>query len=251
MTIIHNNTELSNNQQAMWINKLKNLKKLLLDLIFPCHCLGCGREGVFLCPNCLVSIPLLSQQICPSCRQSSPSGSRHPSCSGSLDGIIIASSYRHPLLSQAIKQFKYKGIFSLGKDLAQLLIACLERAPQQVAYFTDHRFILVPLPLTRRKLVRRGYNQTAILGREVCSHFSWPWQTDLLTKVRATPSQTRLTAEQRIENVRHSFRATQARNKNILIVDDIFTTGATLQEAARCLKEQGAKKVWGLVLAQG
>ena len=221
----------------MWINKVHDF---LIDLIFPCHCLGCGRAGSFICKDCLDRVPLLNRLIYPDER-------------ANLNGIIIATDYRHFLVAKAIKYLKYKPYLRpLGKKLSLLLIRALERFPWCVDYFSKNKFILVPLPLTRKKLAGRGFNQAELLAKEVSTKFGWPLAPEILKKIKNTPSQTDLTRQERKINVKGAFKANQSlQEKNIILVDDIFTTGATLEEAARVLRQAGAKEIWGLVLAKG
>ncbi|MCD6471022.1 ComF family protein [bacterium] len=235
-------------------NKIKKIKNLFLDLLFPIECLSCGKEGYFLCPDCLEKIPFVDKFTCPVCGKPSLYGQTHQICrrKTSLDGLVYATSYKNETINKAIKQFKYNSIKNLGKPLARLMIKFIENSGLK-NFFAKNNFILIPIPLFFLKQKNRGFNQSEVLADEIANYFNWPIEKDLLKRTKPTRSQTELTKGQRSKNVLNAFKVKNKiglLNKNIILVDDVFTTGATLNEAAKVLKESGVNKVWGLTLAK-
>ncbi len=239
----------------MWIKNINKISRFLLNIFFPINCLGCGKQGFFICPECWAAIPLLAQSVCPACRKPSPTGKTCPNCQSSLSGIIIATDYRYPLIQKAIKSLKYSPfISSLASDLARLLVKVIKQSPERITYFNQNNFVLMPTPLAKRKLAERGFNQAELIAREITDKFGWPLKTKILQRVKETKSQTGLGKKERKLNVNNAFKIKDkglVKNKNIILLDDIFTTGATLEEAAKTLQQAGAKEIWALVLAKG
>ncbi len=239
----------------MWIK----LKKFILDILFPIHCLGCGLEKRLICQNCLNKIPLPPQFF-------QPDLPRH------IDKLLVALDYHHPLVKKIVKILKYPPYASyLSKDLGQLLIKYLqslsptsppllqnkikEEAGGITFYLTENNFVLVPIPLSKKKLAFRGFNQAELIAKELSQKFNWPLNPKLLKKTKSTPSQTGLNFSQRRINVKNTFAVNNSfRNaapKNIILVDDIVTTGATLEQAGKILRQAGAEKIWAIILAKG
>jgi ComF family protein len=133
----------------------------------------------------------------------------------------------------------------MGDALAQLMIASLEKLNWPVDIVTS-----VPLGLVR--LAERGYNQATLLARPIALYQNLPFSTNILSRVRETKTQVGLTIKQRQENMDGAFKADakKAKGKNVLVVDDVATSGATLNACAKALLEAGAGKVYGFTLAR-
>ena len=215
------------------------IKNFFLDLLFPVYCLGCNQKKSFICQKCIDKIPLCSP------------GFYHGK-SYSLDKLLIAVNYHHPLIKKAIHRFKYfPYIHSLAKNLAALLIKLVKNSPQTISYLSKNNFVLIPVPLASRKLAQRGFNQAEALAKELSQKFNWPLNAKLLKKTKNTRSQTKLNYKERKRNIKNVFTVLDTEcPKNIILVDDIFTTGVTLQETAKTLRRAGAKKIWAIVLAK-
>ncbi len=220
---------------------LAKLKNFLIDLLFPIECLGCQTEGVWLCPNCAREL-----------KCGSPEKLELPA----LDNIFIAGDYEDPLLAGLIKKFKYNFITALGQPLAdflsfywsgQLGLACLK---PEISFPAD--LIVMPIPLSQKRLRWRGFNQAEILARELAANFSYELSLELTRTKHGRPQAT-LNGSERTDNIKGAFAYTgpQLDSRSVIIIDDVATTGATLNEAALVLKAQGADKVYGLVLAKG
>ena len=239
-------------------NILSSIKTFLKDTFFPQFCIICGKEGSYLCEECLSLIPIEENQYCPFCSPQKivldgRTCPRHRKIKN-LDGLFCATTYHNSIVKKAIHSFKYEPfIKALAKPLSSLIIAHLELLEKDKNDFQD--FIIIPVPLYRTKLRRRGFNQAEELAKEIAKYLNIPLFTKILTKYRDTPSQTKFTKEERQKNIKNSFGVNSSnhslKNKKILLIDDVFTTGATMEECARVLKKQGnAKEVWGMVVAR-
>jgi len=227
---------------------LQKLKNSVLDIIFPVRCVACGSEGEWFCENCISKIQLNEKQSCPVCWKVSPEGKVCDSCESPLDGLWVAASYeKNPELAKAVKTFKYKFSDNLVKNLGEILVQS----------FLDKDYIeeqlVTFIPLHRRRLSWRGFNQAELLAKKVAKNLNIPLQ-DLLVRQKNTPQQAKLSREKRLHNLRGAFALSpefSAQDKMVILVDDISSTGTTLLEAAKVLKKAGVKEVWGLVLARG
>lgn len=215
---------------------LPKIKEFIFDLLFPKFCLNCGREGSYLCPDCFSLIDI---------------GEREYHFSKNLNGLYCPASYNNFIIKKIINQFKYDPfIKELSKPLSSLIVAYLINLDK--INFQD--FILVPIPLHKKKLKRRGFNQAEEIAKELSKFLKIPLSNDVLIKTKQTPAQVELKKEEREKNIKGVFFCQKpeiVRERKILLVDDIFTTGSTLEENARLLKEAGAKEIWGIVAASG
>ncbi|MCK4368341.1 MAG: ComF family protein [Dehalococcoidales bacterium] len=221
---------------------------MALDLLFPRWCVGCGREGDFICPSCLKSLPRIMPPLCPKCGRPQSSVMLCPGCLGwqaEIDGI--RSPFRFDgAIRQAIHELKYRNLRALAVLLAQLLDDYLAISPVPGE-------VLVPVPLHQKRLRERGYNQSRLLAQELGKLTNLPVVDDCLIRQRHAPPQARTpTVDERRSNVADAFscRDRRLQDKQVLLIDDVSTSGATLDACARVLKEAGATSVWGLVLAR-
>lgn len=228
--------------------KLTKLKGIALDLLFPRWCVGCGREGDFVCPTCLKSLPRIHPPLCPRCGQPQLNAVVCPACVGwpaAIDGIRAPFRF-DGAVRQAIHELKYNGVREIASLLGRWLGDYLEANPLP----TD---ILVPVPLHRQRLRERGYNQSRLLALELSRISVLPLDEDCLVRERHSPPQARTpNVDERRTNVADAFscRDRSLEGRSVLLIDDVATSGATLDACARALKESGASSVWGLVLAK-
>jgi len=199
--------------------------KNILAVLFPQKCLGCKKENEILCSDCLLKIN----------RPDTPY----------LNGVHIASNYQDAVLKKSLWMLKYRGVKQLAKPLAELI---RERIWKKLE---TENWLVVPVPLSKNKLRHRGYNQAEMIAREL----SYNVRADILFKKFHTKSQVEVkNKEERLANIIGSFEVRNPetiRGKKIILIDDVFTTGATLREAKKVLKQAGAKKVVGIVVARG
>lgn len=234
---------------------MKNLisfKNFLLDILFPIECLSCEKEGKWICGKCLLKIKRIQKKYCPACDSPTAHGefcSRHKN-EFRLNGLIAPFDYKNPLLEKAIKTYKYRFVKDLSAPLGLLLSLELRKH-----YYFFKNPLLVPVPLHPRKEKWRGFNQAKLLAQKISENRNIPVQ-DFLKRTRYTLPQVDLKKEIREKNVSNAFGFIPAPNinledKTLILVDDIATTVSTLEECAKILYSNGAREIWGLVLARG
>ena len=219
-----------------------------LDFVFPRWCVGCGRGGDFICPACRRLLVRINPPLCPRCGRPQASGILCPGCvnwPASIDGI--RSPFRFDgVIRQAVYQLKYRNIRALAKPLAHFLHEYLMANPLPAD-------VIVPVPLHPKRLRERGYNQSGLLAKELGKLAGMPLIDGLLLRQRQTSPQARTAnVAERQKNVAGAFvcSAGGLAEKSVLLIDDVATSGATLDAAAAALKDAGATEVWGLVLAR-
>jgi ComF family protein len=161
-----------------------------------------------------------------------------------IDGIR-AVGFLEGSLQTAIHRFKYSNVRPLAVPLGRLASQYLEENPLPVK-------IIVPVPLHSHRLRDRGYNQSELVAKQLGSTTGMRVVTNVLLRVRSTIPQVGLRADQRRENVKGAFRCadTSLKGQDVLLVDDVCTTGATLEACSVALQQAGASHVWGLALAR-
>ena len=228
--------------------QLEKLKSGVLDFVFPQSCVGCGKEGNFLCPSCRRQLPRIMPPLCPKCGRPQPSGIVCPSCVGwqaSVDGIRSPFRFEEAI-RKAIHQLKYQNIRALAKPLAELLSDYLVANPVPGE-------VLVPVPLHKKRLRERGYNQSSLLAKELGKLRGLPVVDNCLIRQKhASPQARTSSVEERRSNVAGAFicRDSRLSGKQVLLIDDVSTSGATIDACAAALKAAGAASVWGLALAR-
>ena len=239
---------------------IKQLGRLIIDILFPKECLRCGQPEEWLCPRCLNKIKYNLVDECVVCRQANPFGRTHNHCrpKSRLDGMIAAGQEDDKLLHDLIYKYKYNFIKDLANPLAQTLINKILRLKQDGMEILFSRLIVAPVPLHPKRLRWRGFNQAALLGQTVAEIFDWQFSNNLIIRQKYTKPQMKLKRSRRLANTKGAFTGAKIdgisfnlSGKNVLLVDDILTTGATMNECAKILKAGGAGQVWGLVLSRG
>ncbi len=231
----------------------------LLDFFFPRRCLFCGQimenlKRLAVCPSCLARLIFFSAPQCPQCGIgfSSPDTPEHlcARCLQEKFNFTLARSLGpyEGLMVELVSRFKYQGATYLAEPLGMLL------ADLQDEYFSFSNIeILIPVPLHPRRLRERGFNQSLLLARVISRLKKIPLAFHLLERVRYTLPQTQLSGSEREKNVQQAFRVRPNHflaGKKALLIDDVFTSGATVGECARVLKEAGAREVQVLTLAR-
>ncbi|GIW61156.1 MAG: competence protein F [Patescibacteria group bacterium] len=222
------------------------------SIFFPKKCIGCGIFGAYLCSNCFSRIEFTVSSVCAVCSKPSLDGRTHPFCKGryDIDGVIAGVVYKG-IIKRLLYQFKFKPyLFDLRATIADLFYESLIQHEVFMQIEKDNA-IFSPIPLHQRKLQIRGYNQAELLARDLAERFLLPVKT-LLKRKKETTSQVGKTRKERRINLQGAFEINcEIDEKNIFLVDDVVTSGATLNEAAKTLKKAGAEKVWGLAFAHG
>lgn len=222
-----------------------------IDLVFPPRCASCGRAGARICADCAQLVTPAPATVCQRCgrMQAMPSAT----CAQCADAdyplhrVRAAALHLSPL-REWIHLLKYEGRRDLGAPLARYLTATLD-APDWAA-FCAQLDAVAPVPLHDARRRARGYNQAELLAAGLCRQRRLPLRTDLLRRTKLTDSQVGLNAVERRANVDGAFHAAPAcRGLRLLLVDDVYTTGATLRACAHAARAAGAAEVYALALA--
>ena len=233
-----------------WIDRLKNAA---LDLLFPPHCAVCQCFGAWLCADCLGEIEAIEPPVCQYCGVPLDDGGRTAVCGRcqdspiQLDGIRSYAIHSGPL-RKAIHQFKYEDLRALAGLLGQLMAdGWYALAPPDLVLDA-----IVPVPLHRKRERQRGYNQAALLARELGAGLQLPVIEDAVVRSRATAPQVDLNAKERHANVGDACvcRDRGLAGKRVLLVDDVCTSGATLESVCLALRGVGVTSVWACTLTR-
>lgn len=224
---------------------------LFLDLLFPVICQDCGLEGQYLCTPCQTKIKPPWPR-CLKCDKPSLAGSVHEACRSetlALSGLMVASNYENEAVRKLIWHLKYRSMQDIGQVLGMLL----------ADYFVEQDFLdyfagalVVPVPLHQSRLRERGFNQAELVARDFAKRLSLECQP-ILRKVRKTKNQVDLEKRERLQNMMNAFSLISPlglEERKIILIDDVATTGTTLNECAKVLRSAGAGEIWGLVVAR-
>lgn len=251
---------------------MQNFQKILealSDFLFPAECTFCknflGEERILnFCKNCWRKVELIEDSVCCCCGKPFPSHNVSETapgftCENCRKGLYHFNKARavgkyQGVLKEAIYQFKYeptrvgRGKPGLGKHLAKLMIHHL---PPDLNLTTFD--VIIPVPLHKSRKRWRGFNQSEILGRFLGRHYRIPLDTHHLYRIKETRPQVELTGKERIGNVQGAFKVQRAKDlegKKVVLVDDVFTTGSTVNESSRILKKVGVREILVLTLAR-
>ncbi|OGI60611.1 hypothetical protein A2641_00720 [Candidatus Nomurabacteria bacterium RIFCSPHIGHO2_01_FULL_37_25] len=226
----------------------------ILNIVFPVKCVSCGKNESDFCIKCLSDSP--------------PAERENP------EWIFSLYDYRHPPIKKALWLLKYKGKKRLTKSFAEVIYEkILEELSDLSIMENFNNIILIPIPLSRKRMRERGYNQAELICRELVKinnlrrgsevdtasstgSVNLKLENDILIKIKETERQARIeNRKKRLENILGSFSVKNEEqnkkliNRNIILIDDITTTGATLNEARKILKKAGARKVIAFTVA--
>jgi ComF family protein len=231
----------------------------LLDMLYPRSCIGCGecapKPFHFICWECWSDTAKILPPFCALCGDPVAGSIEHDficySCSAekpSFDGARSAARY-DGVVGEALRMLKYEQALWVAPDIAALLETCLNAEyPGQTFDF------VVPVPLHHVRRRERGYNQSALLARELGNRIRCKVAPGLLRRIRPTATQTNLTAPQRLSNVKNAFQCRRRKwlaGRRVLLVDDVMTTGATVNACSKALKKGGAVSVHVITAARG
>ncbi|MBT4121024.1 MAG: ComF family protein [Candidatus Magasanikbacteria bacterium] len=228
---------------------IKEVLNLIKDYIFPVYCLGCREEGEWLCEKCFHKIDITGVFCCPACHKNTQVGDYCMGCNEnlSLDSIFAITAYKEEgLIGKVIQTLKY----SYAEDVLSAIEELVSSFIKQNKGLFSKIDLVVPVPLHKKRFVERGFNQAKLIAEVVAHEIEKPCR-EIVTRNRHTLQQAKLGREDRLKNVSSAFFVQGGLNENILLIDDVFTTGTTLQECAKALKEGGAKKVIGFTVARG
>ena len=237
---------------------LRAAGEALLSLFFPPHCAVCGGDtvgGVHLCAKCGEGAQRIEAPFCQQCSQpfeGETAGSF--TCSNCSDrrfhfDCAVAPYLSRKVVREFIHSFKYEGRYHLRHQLAEWAAAGLE--DERIRAQSFDAFVPVPLHSTRRR--EREFNQAEVIAELLARRAGVPVR-NAIQRIRYTTTQTRLDRHERMENLRGAFRVRHpatVQDRHLIIVDDVFTTGSTVEECARVLREAGAASVRALTVARG
>jgi competence protein ComFC len=208
------------------------LREHLLDLFFPSHCVCCDKIGFLLCGDCQEVITALG------------TGLDINAESDLISGIISIGPFQNEALKEAIHRYKYENVFALAPVFSRLLA-------KKIAGGRISFDLIAFVPSTKKRVTWRGYNQAELIAKELSLSFKKSLVVGLV-KTKETKTQVGLPKKKRQKNLSSAFRYTgrPLAGKNILLVDDVSTTGATLSECAKALRIKGAGNIWGAVIGR-
>jgi len=227
---------------------IKKIYKLILDLIFPCSCLNCKKEGEWLCRDCLKAIKPYQNQSCAICGKRSVTNPC-PFCQKEtkIKKLIIRASYDQKIVADLVHIYKYNFAQEIGEILTKLIL-------EQTKIKNLSGFTFVPVPLHKKRFSWREFNQATLIAQHLSNTLKLPLKTNLLIRTKNTKPQAQIKdVQKRRANIKGAFKANPKKNlpARVILVDDIGTTFGTLSECARQLHKAGVKEIWGLVFAKG
>lgn len=224
----------------------------ILDLIFPIKCLDCGKEGDWLCDKCFKKIKFQENQLCPVCHKQEKNGRLCPACrrQKSIDALLIACHYQDEIVQKIIHFLKYRYVRGLRPLFGRMLAEFISRNN----FGPFQNFFILPIPLHKKRERFRGFNQAEIIAEELAKIIKIPVNKNILRRSKHTSAQANLKAKQRSKNIKNAFvlaSGLEIMGKSAILIDDVYTTGSTMNEAAGVLKKAGVKEIIGFVIAKG
>ncbi len=222
------------------------LSDSIVEAVYPYHCI-CGKWGTILCPTCSQNVEIINTEVCPICKKLSPHGQTCPGCRqhSNLTGVMVLGSH-DGVLKTLIWKYKYGPIKAITPVFGDMLYK------QYGEFLKKKRPLITSVPTSPVRLSQRGYNQAAELGDYLAQKAGLIY-LEALARPKDTLHQVGLTRKERLANAPGSILDAghaAGMNKRILVVDDVYTTGATLEECAKILRQQGYREVWGMVLSR-
>lgn len=226
---------------------------VLKQILFPSSCVSCGRWDSLLCEQCEHQISYVIQQHCPGCRATSIAGYTHGACrrKSNLDGLYSICWFREPIRS-LINSYKYGSyIVSLESVISNVIQSAWIDIDE--AWWSDT--LLIPVPLHTRRQRDRGFNQAERIAEMMAGIVDCPLDTNILQRVRYTTKQSRLSRVQRKQNVSSAFVINKdlvsIEYQSIVLVDDVYTSGSTLEACAKALRTCYTGCIYGFTFARG
>jgi ComF family protein len=212
---------------------------LILDLLFPRLCLGCNKKGEYICGSCLKSQQILIPKF--------TTDKIH-------EGTVNIFKY-HSVIRKAIVELKYKFVTDLADNLADICSCAVKNNfPHILEYWQKNNFVLIPIPLFISRFNWRGFNQSLLLASKISSNLNLKFLPDVLTRSVFTKPQVKLKKKSaRYKNIQNAFSLSvkpQLIPKNIILFDDVYTTGSTLNSAFNAFKTCGLDHCWFLTIAR-
>ena len=229
------------------MNIMKAMLKDIAGVLFPELCLSCSKNHKshvsLFCTNCLAAFPFTDHFDI----KQNPVTLHLAGRVAIEHGAALLTFRKGGIVQRIIHQLKYQGRYEIGDALGKMAAVRY----QQSSIFKQPD-IIIPVPVHPKKIKVRGYNQSAVLGKSVGRYLGVECNDEILIKIKETESQTGKSRTERVENVANGFTLTKPgliENKHVLVVDDVITTGATLEACCHCMYDAGASKISVLCLA--
>lgn len=227
---------------------------MLFDLLFPKTCLSCGKWGVYICLDCQRKLVYIQKEACFYCKKSSFLGLTHQLCrrKNGIDGVL-SLIYYNPTAKKIIKGIKYRLVKNAFNEI--LLINSWDKVEKYYTFKKIFNNCLVqPIPLHQKKLLQRGFNQSQLFAQYYSHLLGYP-TADVLWRVKETLPQAQISSGlDRYKNIQNAFSVknnSKVFGQDIILVDDVITSGHTTKEATNELKKHGARNVFVFTFAQG
>lgn len=228
-----------------------NLLGTVLNIIYPPKCMFCrrlmgGSDKELICESCSGAMRIIDGLVCEKCGAPLKEGVICASCRSAAHEFDKGFSVLRydEFVKDAIYRFKYGGRTNYAKPFGDLMAAQMDRYGYLSADF------LIPVPLHKKRQKKRGYNQAELLADVLSLHSKIPVRPDILLRIKETAPQSKLNFTARRRNLNGAFALSEAsqngaclKDKTVMLIDDIFTTGSTVDECSRILKMNGAEKV--------
>jgi len=238
------------------MNYPQRLFKFILDAVFPIQCIGCGVYDTYFCDLCLATIKVRKDFECVGCKRPAAEGNTCVNCRKDfkIGRLFVAADYNDKLIKKALKLIKYNFIKDLSEPLMAMIGIYTENLSSQIGFdvFAGNP-LLIPVPLHKKRLNWRGFNQANVLAEKIAARYKAELGLNILAKTKHGKPQADIEDKKsRIDNAKDSFVCSMGLNgRNVILIDDVCTTGATLNECAKALAEKGAGKISALVVARG
>ena len=213
---------------------IKKIFNYLLSLIFPIECISCKEEDTYLCTKCLNKIDINHDF-------------KFKKNLKYIDKVHSATKYDNKLLQIAIHYFKFRYIKELVVPLSKIIIKYLE---QEKIELTD--YMLIPIPLHKKRYLERGFNQSELIATQLAKHFNLQIANNVLIRSLNTPHQVGLNKKKRLNNLNEAFKVLKPeliKDKKIILIDDVVTTGSTLEEVAKTLIKAKVSNIIAITIA--
>lgn len=233
---------------------IKFLSFLIKEFLFPKFCYGCRKYNTYICSNCLKKVIIENHNSCPYCKNPNYLGLTCERCRGESRVNGTMSFFRYDKLGKLlIKKIKYKLVseifIDLFRNLPKTVHVDLKKINEIIPYAT-----IIPVPLHRNRFNSRGFNQAEIFGKYLSEIMNIPQNPNLVFRTKDTPPQAQIVEQSKRKiNIKNAFSLNNNfvyKNKNFIIIDDVWTTGATIKEIVRLLKKSKAGKIYSIVLAR-
>lgn len=219
----------------------------VIDWVFPPQCVGCGKLGEVLCADCFNSIDFLRTGLCQKCGYPCGKSNECKGCGEIHPHFIEQRSLAvyNGVIEKSVIRLKYKNDLAMGLTYSRSLAALVKDSGWQVD-------TVVPVPLSKERLKSRGYNQAAVLAYPLALELRIPMNDKSITKIKDTATQVHLGARERQANLAGAYEpiGDSLRDRSVLVVDDVITTGSTINECALAVLKAGAKEVYGISLGR-